>query len=158
MRSRSLSNSIPRLPREGALPDGASEGEVPICTLRLAQQECLVLIDEYQERIGGARLVDIAATLGIRAASASGAVNRLSKAGLVSRKPYRHLQLTEAGRMAVHALRTRCKPVTGLLLALGVPEPMARREAVKLQESMSLETLKAIRRFLPKIRTACSDT
>lgn len=148
----------PSASRRGMSPGSASRFETVNGGLGLAQQDYLMLIDEFQGRIGGARLVDIATELGVRSASASGTVRKLTQAGFVCHEPYSRLLLTDMGKAAVEVLGARCKPVAALLRALGLSEQAAKREAVRLQKGMSQETLTAIRRHLPKIKTACQNT
>lgn len=149
--------STPRASREGRATGPVSGADAASCALELIQQECLLLIDEFHGRIGGARLVDIAAELGVPSASTSRVVRHLNKEGFVCRRSSWRLLLTDAGEEVVRALRARCKPVAGLLLAMGLPEQAAKREAVKLQKGMSPEALAAIRHHLPRVKTACRD-
>ena len=67
-------------------------------------EDYLKVIFELETAGGAASTNEIAAELGIAAASVSGMVRRLADQGLIAHQPYRGVRLTSAGRRA--ALRT----------------------------------------------------
>ena len=104
------------------------------------------LIDNGNE----ARQVDIAARLGVSQPTVAKMLTRLAADGLVSRKLYRGVFLTEAGRRIARESRTRHQTVEALLRSLGVSAETARIDAEGMEHHVSAETLDAIRRFLQK--------
>jgi DtxR family manganese transport transcriptional regulator len=77
-------------------------------------------------------------------------LSRLAADGLVSRKLYRSVFLTEAGRRVARESRARHRTVEALLRSLGVSAETARIDAEGIEHHVSAETLDAIRRFLLK--------
>ncbi len=93
------------------------------------------------ERSGAAAATnDIAARLGIAAASVSGMIRRLADQGLISHERYKGARLTAAGRKA--ALRTirRHRVIESYLArALGYPWDRVHEEAERLEHAASDE-------------------
>lgn len=113
------------------------------------------LVEDYVELVadlidskGEARAVDLARRLGVAQATVAKMLRRLDERGLVVREPYRAILLTEAGRELAERSRRRHALVLDFLLALGVPEDAARRDAEGLEHHASDATLDAMRRFL----------
>ena len=104
------------------------------------------LIDNGNE----ARQVDIATRLGVSQPTVAKMLSRLAADGLVSRKLYRSVFLTEAGRRVARESRARHRTVEALLRSLGVSAETARIDAEGIEHHVSAETLDAIRRFLLK--------
>jgi DtxR family manganese transport transcriptional regulator len=117
----------------------------------------LELVEDYVELIddligsgGEARQVDIAARLGVAQPTVAKMLKRLSEEGFVSRRPYRGVFLTEAGKALAHRSRERHHVVEGFLRALGVDPDVARRDAEGIEHHVSEETLEAFRRYLAR--------
>ncbi len=113
------------------------------------------LIEDYVELIADliedgneARQVDIAARLGVAQPTVAKMLARLSAEGLVSRKPYRGVFLTEAGRKLAEESRARHRTVEAFLRSLGVSEETARVDAEGIEHHVSAETLAAFRRAM----------
>jgi DtxR family manganese transport transcriptional regulator len=66
---------------------------------------------------------------------------RLTAKGLVSRKPYRGVFLTDAGREVAHQSRVRHQTVENFLLSLRVSAETARLDAEGIEHYVSAETL-----------------
>lgn len=109
------------------------------------------LAEDYVETIadliasqGEARVVDIAAALGVSHVTVTRTVGRLQREKLVSTKPYRAIFLTPSGKaLAEHATR-RHRIVVDFLRALGVSEKTAETDAEGLEHHVSRETLAAM--------------
>ena len=144
------------VPREKPLIDADSHSE----GFRHAREASrLALVEDYVELIADlieygnvARQVDIAARLGVAQPTVAKMLARLTAKGLISRKPYRGVFLTEAGREVAHQSRVRHQIVEGFLLSLGVSAETARRDAEGIEHYVSAETLKAFRRAMNKVR------
>jgi DtxR family manganese transport transcriptional regulator len=114
----------------------------------------LELIEDYVELIadliregGEARQVDIAARLGVAQPTVAKMLRRLADEGLIARRPYRGVFLTEAGAALAERSRERHRIVETFLLALGVSADAARRDAEGIEHHASDETLAAFERF-----------
>ncbi|CAK9884532.1 MAG: Transcriptional regulator MntR [Candidatus Erwinia impunctatus] len=112
------------------------------------------LIDDYVELIadligefGEARQVDMAARLGVSQPTVAKMLKRLASSGLVEQIPYRGVFLTREGEALAEASRRRHHIVESFLLALGVSEEIARRDAEGLEHHVSDETLAIFQRF-----------
>jgi DtxR family manganese transport transcriptional regulator len=115
---------------------------------RLERAEDYVeLIDDLIASAGEARQVEIAARLGVAQPTVAKMLKRLAEEGLVSRRPYRGVFLTEAGQALAVRARDRHHVVESFLRALGVSPETARRDAEGIEHHVSEETLDAFRRF-----------
>ena len=72
---------------------------------------------------------------------------RLIEEGLVSRRPYRGVFLTEKGRALAEQSRQRHEIVERFLIDLGISPEVARRDAEGIEHHVSDDTLQAFRRF-----------
>jgi DtxR family manganese transport transcriptional regulator len=118
------------------------------------------LVEDYVELIADliedgneARQVDIAARLGVAQPTVAKMLSRLAADGLVSRKPYRGVFLTEAGRAVAHESRARHQTVEAFLLSIGVSAETARIDAEGIEHHVSAETLDAFRRVMSGSRS-----
>jgi DtxR family transcriptional regulator, Mn-dependent transcriptional regulator len=114
----------------------ASRGSV--AALTAPTEDYLKAIYELERSGDAAGTNEIAAQLGIAAASVSGMMRRLAEQGLIAHEPYRGVRLTEAGRRA--ALRTlrRHRIIEAYLThALGYPWDQVHDEAERLEHAAS---------------------
>lgn len=109
-------------------------------------------VGDLIERMGEARVTDIARELGVSHVSVTRMVARLRDAGLVTAEPYRSIFLTPAGAKLAQAAKKRHETVVRFLIALGVSDAAARIDAEGLEHHVSDETLKAFERFLRRGR------
>ena len=115
----------------------------------------VALVEDYLELIADliedgneARQVDIASRLGVSQPTVAKTLARLATDGLVTRKPYRGVFLTESGRTVARQSRTRHQTVEAFLRSIGVGAENARIDAEGIEHHVSEETLKAFRRAL----------
>lgn len=129
------------------LPDAETHSE-GFRANRVARQNALVedyveliadLLDEGQE----ARQVDLAERLGVSQPTVAKMLSRLAGEGLVARKPYRGIFLTQTGRTMAEKARRRHRIVEAFLLALGISAENARIDAEGLEHYVGTETLHA---------------
>lgn len=113
------------------------------------------LVEDYVELIADliaegqeARQVDIAQRLGVAQPTVAKMLARLTENGLISRKPYRGVFLTDAGHKLAGESRERHETVEDFLKMLGVCEKTARIDAEGIEHYVSAETLEAFRRAL----------
>lgn len=140
------------VPREGPLPDAEIHSEA---FRQMRQSRRDALMEDYLELIADliddgneARQVDIAARLGVAQPTVAKMLSRLAAEGLVSRKPYRGVFLTEAGRQVAHESRERHQIVEAFLKSIGVSAETARIDAEGIEHHVSSETLQAFRKAL----------
>lgn len=138
--------------REAPLPDATAHSE-GFRQTREAQRSALVedyleLIADLIEDGNEARQVDIAARLGVAQPTVAKMLARLVAEGLVTRKPYRGVFLTDAGRRVATQARARHQTVEAFLRCLGVSAETARIDAEGIEHHVSEETLEAFRRAM----------
>lgn len=110
-------------------------------------------VGDLIERMGEARVTDIARELGVSHVSVTRMVARLRDAGLVTAEPYRSIFLTPAGARLAQAAKRRHETVVRFLIALGVSDQAARIDAEGLEHHVGEETLRAFERFLKRTRS-----
>jgi len=113
-------------------------------------EDYVELIDDLLRDGGEARQVDIACRLGVAQPTVARMLRRLIEEGLVSRRPYRGVFLTEKGRALAEQSRVRHEVVERFLIDLGVDPEVARRDAEGIEHHVSEDTLEAFRRFSEK--------
>jgi len=111
-------------------------------------EDYVELIDDLITNLGEARLVDIAARMGVTHVTANKTVTRLQRAGLVSKRPYRSIFLTPEGQQLASQTRRRHEIVLACLVVLGVPQEQARIDAEGIEHHISEITLNAMEKFI----------
>ncbi|KAA0695678.1 transcriptional regulator MntR [Neorhizobium sp. P12A] len=140
--------------RDAPLPDAETHSE-GFRQTRQARRGALV--EDYVELIADliddgneARQVDIAARLAVSQPTVAKMLARLADEGLVSRRPYRGVFLTEAGNRIAQEIRARHQTVEAFLRWLGVSAETARIDAEGIEHHVSSETLQAFRRAMKR--------
>ncbi|MFV2001515.1 MAG: manganese-binding transcriptional regulator MntR [Paracoccaceae bacterium] len=110
-------------------------------------EDYVELIDDLVRQTGEARQVDIAARIGVAQPTVARALSRMAKAGLVARKPYRGVFLTQAGQQLARVGRERHAIVETFLIDIGVDRETARIDAEGIEHHVSAATLRALREF-----------
>lgn len=139
-------------PTDAGLPDADAHSEAFRQT-REARRSAIAadyveLIADLIEDGGEARQVDIAARLDVAQPTVAKMLQRLAAEGLVSRRPYRGVFLTEEGQRLAAESRQRHQTVEALLCALGVNRETARIDAEGIEHYVSEATLEAFKAFL----------
>jgi DtxR family manganese transport transcriptional regulator len=111
-------------------------------------EDYVELIAELIGEKGEARPVEIAGRMGVTQPTVTKTLARLQREGLVVRRPYRSVFLTEAGQALAEACRRRHRIVVAFLVALGIDESTAERDAEGIEHHVSERTLDAFARFL----------
>ena len=124
-------------------------------------------IHDLRERLGYARISDVARELAVTKGSASVQVKHLKEKGFVAEDDNRHLQLTDTGEEVAHQVRYNRQVLMRFLRdLLGVEAAQAEEDACKIEHLLSDETCRQIvmlvrlldsgeptgRRFLQKLR------
>lgn len=111
-------------------------------------EDYVELIAELIDEKGEARGTDIALRLGVANATVVNTLKRLQNQGLVTQEPYRAIFLTIDGWKMAEDGKRKHDIVEKFLLAIGVPETTARIDSEGIEHHVSVETLKAMARFL----------
>lgn len=107
--------------------------------------------DIVHER-GECRVRDLAQMMGVSHVTVTRTVARLQRDGLLTTQPYRPIELTTRGSRLAAACRKRHQVVLEFLLALGVPEEDARRDAEGIEHHVGTSTLDCMERYLSRRR------
>lgn len=115
----------------------------------------LMAVSDLIDRLGYARVSDVARQLNITRGSVSISLQPLKKAGLVIQDENRHLRLSPRGRILVNAVKAKRHLVHRLLAdVLGVTTEQAEIDACKLEHLLSEQ---AARRVLALLRFLDED-
>jgi len=109
------------------------------------------MIDDLIKATGEARVVDVAARMGVSHATVNRILGRLTKEGLVNTQPYRSIFLTPEGTALAEQSRERHRIVVEFLRALGIDEITANRDAEGIEHYVSAETIEAFRTWTGKL-------
>jgi len=112
-----------------------------------AIEDYVELIDDLIQANGEARLVDIAARMGISQPSASKTLMRLQRDGYIRSEPYRSIFLTDKGKQLADSSRARHDIVYEFLIAIGVSKTTAKHDSEGIEHHVSEETLAVLRRL-----------
>ncbi len=107
----------------------------------------LEIIADLIDSVGEARIVDIAARLGVSKGTVNKKVRQLQREGLVRSQPYRSIFLNPAGQAIAQESKKRHTLVLEFLLAAGVSRHIAERDAEGIEHHVSPQTLTALRKL-----------
>lgn len=91
--------------------------------------------------------VDLARRLGFSKPTVSVALKNYKEAGFVKVADNGHLSLTASGRKIAEPIYERHKLLSEFLMALGVNEEVACRDACKLEHDLSEESFRALKSY-----------
>lgn len=111
-------------------------------------EDYVELIGDLMTQFGEARLIDLAAHMGVSQPTAAKIVQRLKALGLVENRPYRALFLTGEGEALAARSRARHHVVSDFLLALGIDAETVAIDSEGMEHHVSDTTLAAMRRFV----------
>jgi Mn-dependent DtxR family transcriptional regulator len=130
----------------GILDFGSVRGKNTISSLGSSSA-----VEDYLERIleltntkGYARVVDIAAALGISQASVTNMIQRLDAEGLLKYEKYRGLVLTTAGAELARNIMHRHQLLTDFFKLLGISDEVIHHDVEGMEHHISPATLHAI--------------
>lgn len=101
-------------------------------------------VDEILKEKGECRVVHLAAYFGVSHVTVTRIVQRLVGEGLLETEPYRPIRLTVKGKRLAVASRKRHQIVYEFLLAIGVDEATATRDAEGIEHHVSPKTLRCL--------------
>lgn len=109
-------------------------------------------VSEIIARHGECRVKHLARHMGVSHVTVTRIVARLQEEDLLQTEPYRPIQLTTRGERLASRSRRRHEIVLGFLLALGVPEEDARRDAEGIEHHVGGATLRRMRQHTESLR------
>ena len=111
-------------------------------------EDYLEAILKLREAHGNVRSIDVVGELHFSKPSVSVAMKKLRESGHVEMDENGLLTLTPAGEAIAQRIYERHKVLTVMLTSLGVEEPIAAREACKIEHDISVETFEKIKQHL----------
>lgn len=94
------------------------------------------------------RAIDVGEEMGYSKPSVSRALGLLKQAGYVISSEEGHLTLTDSGREIAEKIYERHTLFTRLLVAFGVDEAVATKDACKMEHAISDVSFEAIKKYL----------
>jgi Mn-dependent DtxR family transcriptional regulator len=116
-------------------------------------EDHLERIQELVDRKGYARVVDIAASLGLSRSAVSNMVRRLAARGFVNYEKYRGLTLTAEGQAVAKHIKVRDHTLTELFQLLGLSPETVEQEVEVIEHHVTPETLRVFSRLVRFWRT-----
>lgn len=111
-------------------------------------EDYVELIADLIEHNGEARPIDIAKRMGVSQPTVTNKLAQLQRDGLVVRRPYRSVFLSDSGQALAEACRRRHRIVVSFLVALGIDEATAEQDAEGIEHHVSNLTLAAFEKFI----------
>ena len=103
-------------------------------------------IHSLQLRYGAVRTTDLAEKMGCRVPTATSALSRLAKLGLINYEAYRPVTLSERGVEAIKELDMAQRVLAEFMCeVLAMPEDEAEKEACRLEHRLSARVLQRIK-------------
>lgn len=113
-----------------------------------AAEDYTELVHDLTESLGEARIVSIAASLGVSHVTALRTVRRLTDEGFLDTSPHKPVILTAKGKRLARVAKQRHETVKDFLLKLGASKSDADADAEGIEHHVSASTLKAMKKFL----------
>jgi len=107
-------------------------------------EDHLERIQELVERVGYARVSDLAEALGLSRSTVSNMVRRLARRGFVNYQRYRGFTLTEQGREVAAHIKDRHRTLTELLTLMGLEPETIEDEVEDIEHHLRPQTLAAL--------------
>ena len=125
----------------------------PIFTMKLLEsaENYLETILVLQLKKGYVRAIDIASELQFSKPSVSIAMKKLRENGYINIDSAGHITLTDSGRDVAESVYGRHKVLCSYLMALGVDEENASRDACRIEHIVSEKTMECIRAHAAKL-------
>ncbi len=105
-----------------------------------------------RHRLGTVRSVDIATELGFSKPSVSVFMKNLRENGYVTVDKDGSIELTETGAAIAEKIFERHEMLTNVLMALGVNEETARKDACKIEHDLSDESFECLKAHYLKMK------
>jgi Mn-dependent DtxR family transcriptional regulator len=106
-----------------------------------ATEDYIEMISDLINAKGFASVSDIAERMNVSKSSATSIIKKLDKEGYVVHERYRGLALTDSGKNLASKMRHYHQTLTRLLLAIGIPEKIAKEDAEKIEHGLHSRSL-----------------
>lgn len=106
---------------------------------------------------GFTKVKEISEKLGVKPATVSEMLDRLSKEGYIIYKKRLCVYLTEKGEKVAKSVRERRNVLVKFLTALGVPREIAEKDACTIEHVLHPETVKQLKNFVKFIEQSPLD-
>ena len=116
-------------------------------------EDHLERIQELVDHKGYARVVDIAASLGLSRSTVSNMVRRLAARGFVNYERYRGFTLTAEGRAVAKHIKVRHRTLADLFQLIGLSPETVEQEVEVIEHHLKPETLRVFSRLVRFWRT-----
>ena len=120
-------------------------------TMNESAENYLETILVLQLKKGYVRSIDIASELQFSKPSVSIAMKKLRENGYINIDSAGHITLTDSGRDVAESVYGRHKVLCSYLMALGVDEENASRDACRIEHIVSEKTMECIRAHAAKL-------
>ncbi len=115
-------------------------------------EDYLEAIALLKQEKGVARVKDIGSLLGVKKPSVSGALNELSKEGLVDYRRYKAIEFTPRGERLARGVKRRHDTLVKFLTqVLGIDSRISRQDACRMEHVISSQTMRRLAKFLDSI-------
>ncbi len=111
-------------------------------------EDYLEAIYELCKEKGYTRVKEIANFLGVKPATVSEMLEKLSKEGYIIYRKRLFIALTDRGKDVARMVRDRRETLVKFLKTLGVPEVIAERDACTIEHVLHAETVNQLKKFV----------
>ena len=133
------------------MPAARKASSAPAAAQTRAAEDYLEQIHNLIELKGYARVVDIAANLGISQASVTAMIQKLDAEGFLVYERYRGVALTDHGRAVGQAIAHRHDVLTRLLASFGLDPDTVHRDVEGMEHHISRQTLQVLTLILEEL-------
>ena len=109
-----------------------------------ASEDYLEAMLMMKEKHGYIRSIDVAEQLGVTKPSVTYTTKRLRESGYITMDKDGLITLTDSGLAIAESMLERHRLLSGFLMALGVEETVALRDACRIEHDISQQTFEAI--------------
>ncbi len=113
-----------------------------------ASEDYLEAMLMMKEKHGYIRSIDVAEQLGVTKPSVTYTTKRLRESGYITMDKDGLITLTDSGLAIAESMLERHRLLSGFLMALGVEETVALRDACRIEHDISQQTFEAICRHV----------
>ena len=113
-----------------------------------ASEDYLEAMLMMKEKHGYIRSIDVAEQLGVTKPSVTYTTKRLRESGYITMDKDGLITLTDSGLAIAESMLERPRLLSGFLMALGVEETVALRDACRIEHDISQQTFEAICRHV----------
>ncbi|WP_457590953.1 metal-dependent transcriptional regulator [Geoglobus sp.] len=117
-------------------------------------EDYLLVIYELVRFDGYTRVKDIADAMGVRPASVTEMLKKLSRMGYVNYVKRHSVRLTERGKQEAERILERRETLVKFLLSIGVPEEIALKDACLIEHTLNPRTVRQLKNFVRFIESS----